>query len=244
MERVAFLIERSGERIECLLNPHTFTLSRSAGLRAQHTLGGVLTGTAEADSPLLATGGGVTELQLELLFDVDKLPNAGEDDSVQTLTGPLWDLAENSDEASGAGAPPVVRFVWGKAWNIATVVVSVAERFEQFTSSGIPRRSWVRMRLLRCSVSSDGADRPAPVASTWQGEPPTLAPHVAPEDLPIHDVEGGGGGGQTERIDQLAHRFYGNASLWRELAAFNGIDDPARIAPGTPLMVPPLGGAA
>jgi hypothetical protein len=244
MERVAFLIERTGERIECLLNPHTFTLTRHAGVRAQRTLGGVLTGTADTDNPLLATGGGVTELQLDLLFDVTKQPNAGEDDSVQTLTAPLWDLAENSDEANGVGAPPVVRFVWGKSWNIATVVVCVAERFEQFTPGGIPRRSWVRMRLLRCSVSNDGDDRPAPAASTWQGESPALAAHVAPEDLPIHDVEGGGGGGQTERIDQLAHRYYGDASLWRELAAFNGIDDPARIAPGTPLMVPPLGGTA
>ena len=33
MERVAFIVERTGERIDCLLNPDTVVVRRSAGLR-------------------------------------------------------------------------------------------------------------------------------------------------------------------------------------------------------------------
>ena len=93
MERVAFLIERTGERIECLLNPASFAFSRQAGVRPLRTLAAAVTGTAEADDPLLATGGGTTELVLELLFDVSKQTSARPEVSVQALTAPLWNLA-------------------------------------------------------------------------------------------------------------------------------------------------------
>lgn len=241
MERVTFLVERSGEQIECLLNPETFTITRQAGLQAQRTLSGVLTGTADADNPLLATGGGVTELVLELLFDVSKQANAQPDDSVQALTAPLWAMAENSDEANGYSIPPTIRFVWGKSWNIPAVVVSVAERFEQFTPAGIPRRSWVKMRLLRCNATPTPTDPGAAIVDTGRA----LVPQdVLPGELQAHEVQGDrtdpDGGGLVERLDQLAHRYYGDASLWTLLAAFNGIDDPARVPAGTSLLVPPV----
>jgi Contractile injection system tube protein len=242
VERVAFLIERSGERVECLLNPETFTITRQAGIRPYRTLSGALTGTAEADNPLLATGGGVTELVLELLFDVSKQLNAGPDDSVQTLTAPLWEMAENSDVANnGYGGPPMIRFVWGKSWNIPAIVVSVAERFEQFTPAGIPRRSWVKMRLLRCTATPGAPDRR--VVPAGDAVAP-LPQDVAPEDVQTHEVQGDRSGpdgeGLVERIDQLAHRYYGDASRWTVLAAFNNLDDPSRLPAGASLMVPPL----
>ena len=242
MERVTFLIERSGERVECLLNPETFTITRQAGLHPQRTLSGVLTGTAEADNPMLATGGGVTELVLELLFDVGKQPLSQPDDSVQTLTAPLWAMAENSESTNGYGSPPMIRFVWGKAWNIPAIVVSVAERFEQFTATGIPRRSWVRMRLLRCNAPVTPAeDRDL---ASFGNERAVVPENLAVESLQTHEVHGdqagSDGGGQVERLDQLAYRYYGDASQWPVLAAFNNVDDPARLLAGTSLVVPPL----
>ncbi|MFL6661622.1 MAG: hypothetical protein ACJ8G7_05540 [Rhizobacter sp.] len=246
MERVAFLIEKTGERIECLLNPETFTITRQSGVRPHRTLSGVLTGAAQSDNPVLAVGGGTTELVVELLFDISKQPNAGPDDSVQTLTAPLWDLAENSDVDVADSGPPLVRFVWGKSWNIPAVVVSVAERFEQFTPAGVPQRSWVKMRLLRSSVSERALDgRPAVKAD----EAMALVPDdVRVEDLQTHEVAGELAGsadeGMVERIDQLAHRYYGDASLWPVLASFNDLDDPARLPVGASLVVPPLTSSA
>lgn len=241
MERVAFLIERTGERIECLLNPETFTITRRAGVRPHQTISGALTCMTETDDPLLSTGGGRTELVLELLFDISKQLNAQPDDSVQTLTTPLWNMAENSEDTHGQGAPPAIRFVWGKSWNIPAIVVSVAERFEQFTPGGIPRRSWVKMRLLRRSESADTVNQTAPMKGDAFAPRPQ---DVSPQELRVHEVQGdragGDGGGAVERIDQLANRYYGDPSLWRVLATFNGVDDPARLPAGMTLMVPPL----
>ena len=79
MERVAFIVEETGERIDCLLNPDTVVVRRHAGLRRRRTAGGIVTGTNLADDPLMATGGGRTELELELLFDVTIDPDRAAD---------------------------------------------------------------------------------------------------------------------------------------------------------------------
>ncbi|GAA1974949.1 hypothetical protein [Microbacterium pumilum] len=73
MERVAFLLP-DGERITCMLNPEHIVQRRVAGLAPRRTGAGVVAGPARSDSPLLHTGGGRTELELQLLFDLDLLP--------------------------------------------------------------------------------------------------------------------------------------------------------------------------
>jgi hypothetical protein len=246
MERVAFLIERTGERIECLLNPATFTFTRQAGVRPLRTLGAALTGVAPADDPLLSTGGGRTELTLELLFDVSKQTSARPHVSVQALTAPLWNLAENSDERDGHGSPPLVRFVWGKAWNVAAVVVSVAERFEQFTPEGVPQRSWLKLRLVRCSAPAAPVAAAPAAFALGEDDLERLLEPLPDDEVQVHEVAGerttdDSAPGQVERIEQLAFRYFGDASLWRLLAAFNGLEDPARMPAGTVLRVPPRG---
>ncbi|HEY2342798.1 MAG TPA: hypothetical protein VGH90_07205, partial [Chthoniobacteraceae bacterium] len=73
MERVTFLVERTGERIPCLLNPECLEVRRSAGIVRRRSAGGAVIGNPRTDDPLVATGGGITEYQLKLLFDVDLL---------------------------------------------------------------------------------------------------------------------------------------------------------------------------
>src|ERR1043166_10002984 len=70
MERVAFLLEKTGERIPCLLNPSSVVVRRLAGLRTRQSSTGPLTGAGLKDDPLLSTGGGMTEILLDLLFDI------------------------------------------------------------------------------------------------------------------------------------------------------------------------------
>jgi hypothetical protein len=74
MERVTFLVERTGERIPCLLNPECLEVRRSAGVIRRRGAGGGMIGNPRSDDPLVATGGGITEYHLKLLFDVDLLP--------------------------------------------------------------------------------------------------------------------------------------------------------------------------
>ena len=69
MERIAFLVDATGERIDCLVNPETLVVRRLAGVRPAALPGAVVGGGV--DDTLLFTGGGRTELVLDLLFDVD-----------------------------------------------------------------------------------------------------------------------------------------------------------------------------
>ena len=151
MERVAFLIEKSSERIECLLNPQSVTITRRAGLRSRRSLNGVLNGRGLADDPLLYTGGGRTELKLNLLFDVSLNGLSINTKDVRDLTGPLLQLAENSQEDERYGRPPNVRFIWGRKWNIPGIVATAAERLEEFSEGGQPSRSWLSIRFFRCT---------------------------------------------------------------------------------------------
>jgi hypothetical protein len=70
MERVTFLLEDTGARLVCMLNPETLTVRRQAGVQPRRSVHGVVTGKGLADNQLLYTGGGKTELDLELLFDI------------------------------------------------------------------------------------------------------------------------------------------------------------------------------
>ncbi len=247
MERVTFLIEDTGERIACMLNPESMVVRRHAGVRPRRSAGGVLTGAGLADDVLLFTGGGMTELYLNLLFDVSLAGSSERVDDVRDLTFPLWEMAENASNEQNYGRPPMVRFVWGKTWNIPGIVAAIAERLDYFTPEGDPLRSWLSMRFLR--VAEPGSQTQAeqrPMRSIELPEAPT--PEQAAEtaggqtrtestETRVHQYAAG------ERLDQLAHQyygFYGHPSLWRWLATYNGISDPLHISPGTLIQIPPL----
>lgn len=250
MERVAFLLERSGERISCLLNPENLEARRTAGVRTRLAGGGFLTGVARSEDPLIATGGGVTEYDLKLLFDVEvsregrppRTPEDGqgpaEDDDVRALTRPLWDLTENAVAADGFAAPPTVRFIWGKSWNIPGVVLHVSERLERFNADGAPRRSWLSLRLRRVE---DSEPRPAPSRPvTPQYEAPSNLDGGSGDQAPAVDMPVDNDGLPLKRFDQIADDGYGDPTLWADLAAYNGVDDPLNVPEGTTVVLPPL----
>ncbi|HEY2028937.1 MAG TPA: hypothetical protein VGH20_06980 [Myxococcales bacterium] len=232
MERVAFLVESSGERISCLLNPESLLVERSAGVRPRRSIGGSLRAAALSDDPVLVTGGGTTELTLELLFDVGIAASSAETPvgDVRQLTLPLWRLAESARADESELRPGVVRFVWGKAWNVPAVVVSVAERFESFAADGSPRRSWMKLRLLRVAEP----DRPQAFDAGDES------------DGDVHEVLGAGveeeeeaapaAGG--ERLEDLAQKYYGDPSAWKLIAEANAVDDPLHLEPGAVLRIP------
>jgi nucleoid-associated protein YgaU len=246
MERVAFLIERTGERIGCLLNPESVVRRRVAGVRPRRSVGGLLTGAGLSDDQLIYTGGGTTELNLDLLFDVTVAGSTIATEDVRDLTARLWSLAENFPSDDGYGRPPLARFIWGKSWNILGVVAAVAERLEYFTPEGVPRRSWLRMRMLR--VAEPLSTPLTALASNLvvAAEPETTGTPVAAVQSAastgeerIYEVVGEpGGGGSSDTLYNIAARFGLDPSWWREIAERSGIDDPLRIEPGTQLRIP------
>ncbi len=255
MERVAFLVEETNERLGCLLNPDSFVMRRVAGVLPRYSIGGQFTNAGLQDNPLLYTGGGRTELELHLLFDTSLTGSSVETYDVRDLTGPLWNLAENTRRTSGPQGyrrPPLVRFVWGKSWNIPAIVVSIAERLEQFTADGAPQRSWLHMQLWRVSAPLPETtlntspmlfSKASPAQSTRTFPPADLEvpSDSVPEDrVQSHIVK------QGERLDDIAAHYYQGPStldapsLWRMLASFNNILDPLHLQPGSVLRIPPL----
>ncbi len=256
MERVAFLVESTGERLGAMLNPESLLVRRSAGLRPRRSAGGGVTGVGLTDDPLLLTGGGVTELEFELLFDVTLPGSSIETQDVRQLTLPLWNLAENGTSADEHGRPPLVRFVWGKNWNVPGLVAAVAERLEYFSAEGLPRRSWLKMRFLR---TSEPLPEPERRPDEFSEESEEIAPEllvdptqIREDEILVHEVSGGEGSGGVqvgggERWDLIAERYLGDCRLWKLLADFNQVDDPAALRPGQLLRIPPpsaIGGTA
>jgi hypothetical protein len=229
-----------------MLNPESVVVRRLAGVRARESSSGPLAGAGLKDDPLLYTGGGRTEIILDLLFDITLPGSTVVAEDVRDLTRPLMELAEGTPDDEGRTKLPVVRFVWGKQWNIPGVVAAVAERLEYFTPEGAPQRSWLRMRLLRVS------EQPEQLGRRPQAPVPRLAEDavISPDEVGVHEILGGGPGaaesegaqpesaGSSERLDEIAHRFFGDARAWRLIAAFNDIENPLELAAGRLLRIP------
>jgi len=234
MERVAFLIEDTGERIGCLLNPESLVVRRRAGVRARQSAGGLVTGADLADDQLLYCGGGNTELTMNLLFDVSLAGSSIAAEDVRDLTGPFWRLAENSRQGGSYGNPPLCRFVWGKRWQMPGLVTAVAEKLEYFTQAGQPRRSL--MRLLFRRVLEPIVPQPRAAAGGPQGPGSGQMPGFPELGEPLESYEVRGG----ERPEQIAYSQYRDPDLARALMSYNNIDDPLHIPAGTVLDMPLL----
>lgn len=155
MERVTFLVEDTHERMTALLNPAGVVSRRQAVLRDRRSLP-VGPSAGFFDHGPVVTGGSITEIELDLLFDTSLAGSSIATDDVRLLTEPLWRLAEaRADSAESILQLPQLRLIWGKAWNVPAVVVALAERLEHFDANGSARRSWLRLRLRRVPERAD-----------------------------------------------------------------------------------------
>lgn len=257
MERVSFIVTATGARISCLLNPEHVVQRRTAGLRRPWAATGPVSGAMLTDDILLHTGGGTTEVDLDLLFDTELAGDRTTTEvstfsDVRELTRPLWNLAENSTDGTTGASPtgsggrtgPVgsVRFFWGDRWNFLCVVLAVAERLERFDASGAPSRSWLRLRLRRIPDPSPPPMDPVAGSSIDSATLAELAATAPAQDFHTTlgagtDAEGGLIG--AERLDELASRYYpGRPWLWRLIAAANNLDAPPWAPAGVSLVIP------
>ena len=113
--------------------------------------------------------------------------------------------------------PPLVVFHWGRTTSFPGFITQVGAKYTLFSSDGTPIRAV-------CTVAMEEMPPGTPKQNPTSG---TMIVHRS------HLVVAG------DSLASLAYAEYGDATMWRPLAAFNGIDDPLRVPDGTVVLLPP-----
>jgi Contractile injection system tube protein len=159
------------------------------------------------------TGTRPRELSMTLLFDSwgSGRSIAGDVDQLLAWTNPT-----ESSLNSGTPEPPSLTFTWGSNKFFTAYLASAQAGYELFDSDGTPLRAKVTVSFIEIPEKQE---RQNPTSGGPTGKRSALVTEDA-------------------GLAAIAYREYGRASLWRGLAAANGIDDPFRVPIGTSLLVP------
>jgi Contractile injection system tube protein/LysM domain len=130
---------------------------------------------------------------------------------VREHTGKIVALLEKDPALK---APPILLFSWGML-NFKCVLDNVGQKFTMFLSEGIPVRATLSVTFKEYEEAQIEITHGLFVG------PPTVQNIVD---------------GQT--LSGIAGEILGDPGAWREIAELNNIDDPRKIKPGTPLIIP------
>jgi hypothetical protein len=114
--------------------------------------------------------------------------------------------------------PNWVVFSWGTGSTVTALVEKLSVNYTMFDGDGTPLRATINMSLKQIFLAAS-AQNPT------SGGTALLGSHLVRE-------------GDT--LASVAQHQYGHPKYWRPLATSNGIDDPARLRPGTELILPPV----
>lgn len=236
MERITFLVEETNERLSCMLNPETVVMKRQSGVRPRESLSGLISSNDKGDNPLLFTGAGHTTIELDLVFDVSINGSSIVSEDVRDLTKPIWNLTENHQRRDRLYRPALCRFIWGKSWNIPGVISAVAEKLESFTAEGVPRRSWMRLEMIRMleqphSMLTENELLPESNNQTGLSlldELNISGPELSNMETQIDDSNSDIEllNNTFERVDLKADRLKGDSSCWRDISIELNLENP------------------
>lgn len=152
---------------------------------------------------------------LELLIDMFELPYGNLDWELRAIEDwckPRESILPGSNQVSAVH----LRFQWGEKRYFKCYITSYSIEYTLFSKSGAPLRAKVTLTLEE-AISPTQSQNP-----TSGGEGGERS-HVAHAGDTLHSI---------------AYRHYRQPRYWRGLAAFNGIDDPMRLATGTVVSLP------
>lgn len=216
LEKAAILATDGGApigRLEFSYNPTQVQTSKTASWRRPTTRG------AESTTPPEFTGSEPQKVDMEIFFDAWSDPMGDVSGDVNKLIG--WTRPTLMSRNRHKPSPPVLVFQWGASRALADFrgyLKSVNATYTMFRIDGSPIRA-------TCKISLE----------EWPADVPQQNPTSGSLDSRRSRVLGDG-----DSLASLAFQEYGDAALWRGLAAFNGIDDPFRVPTGTHLLVPSL----
>ncbi len=114
-------------------------------------------------------------------------------------------------------APPELRFVWG-AMSFRGVIQTMAQKYTMFLSDGTPVRCDVDITMM--NVEDLNTDTGTDLTQKTAGSTTN------------YTIQAG------DRLDLIAADKLGDASRWSEIAALNGIDNPADLTEGNSIQIP------
>ena len=198
-------------------NPTEYTVAKSATWTRPTTRG------ARSSTKPEFAGANPQTVQMEVFFDAWEKETGDVTRDVQTLLD--WTKPTGSSVNKQQANPPVLAFEWGAN--------STLTGFEGFLKSGSAKYTMFRGdgTAVRASatISLEEVPKERKGGNPTSGSLPGMRTHVLREG---------------DSLQSIAHAEYGRAGLWRGIAAFNSIDDPLRIAPGTTILVPAVAEAA
>lgn len=196
------------DEITFQFNPKEVTIQKSAKWERKPATG------AKKAGPPQFTGSEPCKLTLEMFFDATGTHDA----SVVATVEKLFTCCVPTEKSAGNDkpTPPLVALHWGQITSFAAFVTSVSAKYTLFSADGTPIRAL-------CSVSLEEM----PV-EPWKQNPTSGGLSVRR----AHNMVDG------DTLASVAFAEYGDPSMWRLLAAYNGIDDPLRVPPGTRLLLP------
>lgn len=154
------------------------------------------------------------KMTVEMFFDATLKTDMDVVKSVESL----FACCVPTDPQAKKPMPPLVVFTWGGVSSFPAFVTQVNAKYMLFASNGVPIRAV-------CSVTLE----------EMPGEPRKQNPSSgALTARKVHDLVDG------DSLALLAYREYGDPGMWRPLADYNGVDDPMRLRPGTPIVLPAI----
>jgi nucleoid-associated protein YgaU len=199
-----------------MYNPAELSTSKSSTWSRPQARGATSTARPEFQ------GANPQSVSMEIWFDAWDDPSVDVTARVKTLFE--WTRPTQSSIDRQTPRPPVLRFEWGTSTVLADFrgyLKSVQAKYVLFKPDGSPIRA-------SCSLSLEEVpEEPA-------GQNPTSGSLESRRSRRLDE---------GESFASVAYREYGDPNLWRGIAAFNGIDDPLRVAPGTRILVPSIGEA-
>ncbi len=205
---------RNESSFDVLFNPEQYTLDRKNNF-AQITIHGL-------SSPLLQfSHGELKTLQMELFFD------SREQHVVNTVTrtkanGDLREVLNKflalMDIDKELHAPPVLNFVWGSL-SFCCVMASASQQYTMFREDGCPLRAKANVtfnEFVYADLEAKKVDR------------------QTADYTKTHIVA------QGDSLAGMAHKYFGDATLWRPIALRNALEDPRVLPVGRILVIPRL----
>jgi hypothetical protein len=205
--------------IVCHFAPETLTINKANVWRAQPRQGQALA------TPIF-TQGGPAKLSMQLLFDATELPGRDVKGDAEKLLK-LMNAGEHRNASlpgrqtsnSAQKRPPICTFSWGAILSFKCILLNAKVVFLLFDDSGRPLRATADVTFQQVKLDND-----------FSFQNPTSGGRTGER---IHRLA------PAETLDQVAYSAFGKTSMWRAIAAFNGIDDPLRLHAGDAILLPP-----